>query len=415
MGSQATGRVKPYEARWRDPDGRERSPSFDRKLDAQRFLATVEADKLRGSYVDPNAGKVTLQAFAESWLATQTTDPATVEAVASRLRVHVYPHLGSFELRAIRPSVLQGWLAQLQATLAPTYVRVILANVSAILGAAVEDGMLAKNPARSKAVRAPRVDAARILPWSTEQVEQVRAAHPERYRAVPVVAAGCGLRQGEVFGLAVEDVDFLGRWVLVRQQVKLLKGKPVLAPPKGGKTREVPLPEVVVFTLAEHLRRYPPVEVTLPWRDFDGRPVTAALVFVTRERGPLTRRHYNVNVWKPALVAAGVEPTRANGMHALRHHYASVLLDGGVSIRPLAEHLGHADPGFTLWTYTHLMPSSEDRAREAVDAALGRLSRGPDVAQAGPLTRRLRRSEGCSVRCRNRDETRVGEDAGAAP
>lgn len=120
-----------------------------------------------------------------------------MEAVGSRLRVHVYPHLGSYELRAIRPSVLQGWLAQLQATLAPTYVRVILANVSAILGAAVEDGMLAKNPASSKAVRAPRVDAARILPWSTEQVEQVAAAHPPRYQAVPMVAAGCGLRQGE--------------------------------------------------------------------------------------------------------------------------------------------------------------------------------------------------------------------------
>lgn len=56
------------------------------------------------------------------------------------------------------------------------------------------------------------------------------------------------------------------------------------------------------------------------------------------------------------LVAAGVEPTRANGMHALRHHHASVLLDAGVSIRALAEHLGHADPGFTLRTYTHLMP-----------------------------------------------------------
>ena len=112
------------------------------------------------------------------------------------------------------------------------------------------------------------------------------------------------------------------------------------------------------------------------------QPVTAELVFVTREGGPLTRRHYNVNVWKRALVAAGVEPTRANGMHALRHHFASVLLDGGVSIRALAEYLGHTDPGFPLCTYTHLMPRSEDRAREVVDAVLGRLSRGPDVARA---------------------------------
>ena len=57
---------------------------------------------------------------------------------------------------------------------------------------------------------------------------------------------------------------------------------------------------------------------------------------------------------------------RANGMHALRHTYASVLLEDGVSIKALAEYLGHADPGFTLRTYTHLMPSSEDPARTAV-------------------------------------------------
>lgn len=50
---------------------------------------------------------------------------------------------------------------------------------------------------------------------------------------------------------------------------------------------------------------------------------------------------------------------RSNGMHALRHHYASVLLDGGVSIRAVADYLGHADPGFTLRTYAHLVPNSE--------------------------------------------------------
>lgn len=43
------GRTKPWEARWRDPDGRDRSASFARKIDAQRFLATVEADQLRGT------------------------------------------------------------------------------------------------------------------------------------------------------------------------------------------------------------------------------------------------------------------------------------------------------------------------------------------------------------------------------
>jgi integrase len=55
-------------------------------------------------------------------------------------------------------------------------------------------------------------------------------------------------------------------------------------------------------------------------------------------------------------------------MHALRHFYASVLLDGGESIKALSEYLGHSDPGFTLRTYTHLMPTSEDRTKKAIDA-----------------------------------------------
>jgi integrase len=61
---------------------------------------------------------------------------------------------------------------------------------------------------------------------------------------------------------------------------------------------------------------------------------------------------------------------RADGMHALRHFYASTLLAlaQGVSIKELAEYLGRSDPGFTLRTYTHLVPSSYERARLAIDS-----------------------------------------------
>lgn len=53
-------------------------------------------------------------------------------------------------------------------------------------------------------------------------------------------------------------------------------------------------------------------------------------------------------------------------MHALRHFYASVLVDAGESVNALAEYLGHSDPGLTLRVYAHLMPSSQKRTREAV-------------------------------------------------
>jgi integrase len=66
-----------------------------------------------------------------------------------------------------------------------------------------------------------------------------------------------------------------------------------------------------------------------------------------------------------------VPATRADGTYALRHFYASALLDGGENIRALSEYLGHADPGFTLRVYTHLVPSSAERTRRAIDSVFG--------------------------------------------
>lgn len=99
--------------------------------------------------------------------------------------------------------------------------------------------------------------------------------------------------------------------------------------------------------------------------------MTVTLYLSTAQGDPISRPSFNANVWKPAIRAAGIEDTRQNGMHVLRPTYASVLLDAGESIKALSLHLGHADPGFTLRVYTHLLPSSEDRTRRAIDADLG--------------------------------------------
>lgn len=200
---------------------------------------------LTGRYIDPRAGRVTFEPFAEQWLGVQTSDVATRTALASRIRNHMIPTFGTTELRAIRPSMVQAWVRGRSEVCAPSTVRVLLANLSAILGAAVEDGLLHSNPCASSSVRAPTLADGKVVPWTHEQVGAVVDAHPDRYRAVPVVGAGLGLRQGEVFGLRVEDVDFLRRRVLVRQQLKLVKGRPIFALPKGRKEREVPLPDSV--------------------------------------------------------------------------------------------------------------------------------------------------------------------------
>jgi integrase len=255
----------------------------------------------------------------------------------------------------------------------------VFANLSAILQAAVDDGAIARNPCRAGSVKPPAPDRRKVLPWPAKRVTAVAAALPDRYRAIMAVAAGLGLRQGECLGLAVDDVDFLRGVVHVRRQVRIVASRLVFAPPKTGKTRDVPLPESVALRLAAHLEAWPAVPVTLPWREPGGRPETARLLFTTRERTALARTYFNRHVWKPALDVAGVPATRDNGMHAARHYYASALLEDGVSIRAVADYLGHNDPGFTLRVYAHLMPSSEGRARAAIDRALGG---SPVVAQA---------------------------------
>jgi integrase len=63
--------------------------------------------------------------------------------------------------------------------------------------------------------------------------------------------------------------------------------------------------------------------------------------------------------------------TRENGSHALRHFDASTALHEGESIKALSEYLGHADPGFTLRTYTHLAEDSAERMKRAVNVVFG--------------------------------------------
>ncbi|MFJ6606634.1 tyrosine-type recombinase/integrase [Streptomyces lydicus] len=371
-----------YRARYVAPDGTERSKSFPDKQKrlAEAWLTQIAADMNRGQYVDPSAGKVTFQRFAAEWLASQTTDASTIVAMELRFRLHVFPYIGSRSLSAFQPGHIRAWCRTIKDSgIAASYQRVIFANVSAVFAAAADDGIIARNPCRAGSVKAPKLDPRKIKPWTHERVLAVRSGLPTQYATAVDMGAGCGLRQGEVFGLAVDEVDFLGGVVHVVRQVKMIGSHLVFAPPKGGKLRDVPLPDVVSYSLAAHITARPPVDVTLPWKTPDGPPVTATLMFYSRERKALNRNYFNMHLWKPALVSAGVIPERVpgerfkqsrdHGMHALRHYYASVLLDAGENIKALAEYLGHSDPGFTLRTYTHLMPNSQDRARNAIDAA----------------------------------------------
>jgi integrase len=210
----------------------------------------------------------------------------------------------------------------------------------------------------------------------TARLRAVQLALPVRSRIVIQLGAGCGLRQGEILGFSPVDVDREAMVVNVARQLRVVGRTVVFAPPKGGKTRTVPISDSVLTSIDDHAEQCPPVAVTLPWSEPQGRPVTVPLLLTKADGDVTTGDAFNKVVWRPAFQRAGLTyVTREDGMHPLRHFFASALLAHGVSVKELAEYLGHSDPGFTLRTYTHLVPSSHQRARAAVDKVFRSSSR----------------------------------------
>ncbi|MFI6299578.1 tyrosine recombinase XerC [Nonomuraea sp. NPDC050790] len=394
------GKGKRYRLRYIGPDGRETNESFGKKVDAERRETEVKADLQRGTYIDPSAGKVIFKAFAADVIANRTLNPSTREKMHQRLTSHVYPTIGGHELGLLakRPSILQGLVTNLSGYLAPNTIRTIMAHVQLVFAIAVDDELIGKNPMLAKSVSLPASTRKKLVLWTPDQLYGMGDALPERYQAMVDVGSGIGLRQGEIFALSPDDVEWLPGEVHVQRQIKILKNRLVFAPPKGDKPRDVPLAESVKIALAEHMRRFEPVEVTLPWVKADGPPHTARLFFVNTHGRPLHQATFN-KLWHRALEQVGIVPPlksgqkrghayREHGMHMLRKYFTSALLSEGESVRAVAEWLGHSDGGaLLLRVYASVMPKSEQRMRKIIDAALRRpnsTAHGPQTAHGRP-------------------------------
>lgn len=236
-------------------------------------------------------------------------------------------------------------------------------HLGQLLGSAVEDGLLARNPAAK--ARLPKREASKTQPVPLDVVERIHAALPDWMAVAVPLGMGAGLRQGEASGLTVDRVDFLRRTLRVdKQLVSRHVPEPVLAPPKTESShRTIPLAGFLLDALADHLRRFPAGPGDLILRSPAGLPVDSDRFG---------------HQWRRACRSAGVPGL---GYHALRHTFASTLLSRGVSVKAVADWLGHASPTITLTTYAHLMPADEEVARAVLDAALA-----PPVTHT-PVTR----------------------------
>ena len=308
-------------------------------------------------------------------------DPSSIIRYETAYRLHVQPAYGRRQVRAIRPSQIQDWIGQLSERFEPSTVIAAFLVLQSILDLAVADEAIKANPAKSKVVQPPVQQTSEIEVWADQAISCLIDAHPDSLRALPELAVSCGMREGELFGVALEDFDFDEKILRVRRQIKNLSGAYVYALPKNDRERIVPLSDWTIQAVRRHIEKYPPQPCTLPWEKPGGKPRTCSLLFRWHTDGQHVKaRNYSETIWKPALAKVGLIPepatdqrgrrryitTRKEGIHQLRHYYASVMLAGGVSIKELAEYLGHSDPAFTLRVYAHMLPCSHDRARVVI-------------------------------------------------
>jgi integrase/recombinase XerC len=189
------------------------------------------------------------------------------------------------------------------------------------------EGILDRNPAR--VLLSPRVD--KRIPVHLEEAEVVHLLDIPgddyaalRARAILELLYATGIRCGELVGLDLGEIDLQGRMVRV-----LGKGSKERVVPFGGKAREA-----VLAYLPARLR---------------ARPRSDAL-FLNAKGGRLTDRSVRAILTRrvqQAALAAGVSP------HALRHSFATHLLERGADLRVIQELLGHASLS-TTQRYTHV-------------------------------------------------------------
>lgn len=343
-----------YRARYRLPNGKERSKTFRRKVDAQRWLAEVEVQKLRGAWVDPRAGRITFGCWFEDWIETAKIRPSTRNLYEYLHRRFLASVFDDAELSKITAADVRRWRAQaLKENVSPNTVAKAYRLLSRVLRQAVDDRLIGFNPCSVKG--AGKEESPETAHATPDQVQALANAVPERYRALVLLAGFGGLRWGELAGLRVRRVDLVRRRVMVAEQLNEVNGLMTFSPPKSeAGRRDVTLPRFLVEELETHLTR---------WAEHgpDG------LVFPAADGGPMRRSNFRRRVWHPATKAVGMDGFR---FHDLRHSAGTMAAIAGATTRELMARLGHASPRAAL-IYQHATAERDEVIADKLDALAG--------------------------------------------
>ncbi len=247
-----------------------------------------------------------------------------------------------------------------------------------VLNDAIDDGLLARSPCHR--IELPAAALPAIEPLTPAQILVLATLIGPRYRAMVLLAAGCGLRWSEAAGLTRDRVHLgaraqvtidrqLGYRPATKRNSPDAASRPLFAPPKtSASCRVIPLPATMAAALRAHLRAWPPGP--------DG------LLFTTPAGNVLNPANWRQRTWRPLVRSAPGIPADTT-FHRLRHAYASLLGDAGLPDHDIQLRLGHAHPGEIRW-YRHPYPDPGDgqATRDAIDAALTAALNGCEQAAA---------------------------------
>lgn len=353
----ANGRHK---ARFRDPHGRSRSRTFDRKSDAVRFLASVETDMGRGEWIDHRDGQVRFDQWAVQHLGSKLHLRESGRARdESYLRNHVLPAFGTMRLGAISPIDVQTWVTELsRGPLAPRTVRECYRIFGSAMKAAVHARVIRESPCVG--ISLPRVEHEEQRFLTADEVRRLADAIEGRYSALILSAAFLGCRWGELVGLKRSNLNLLRREVRIVGTLEEVNGslRYVEDTKSSASRRTVSIPPFLVDALSRHL-------LAAQVNDF---------VFTASNGSLLRRSNFRRRSFKPALEKAELD--RGVRFHDLRHTCAALLIAGNANPLEVQRRLGHRDIKTTLSLYGHLYADSDDRIASVLQGAFEGASEG---------------------------------------
>lgn len=345
---------KNWLATYHDRSGERHRATFKLKRDAQAWLDEQTAGLVTGQWANPRSGKQRFQDFADDWLDRQVHAASTAESYRGVLVNHVHPDLGRMQLDQITRQDIQrlvkSWVT---SGAAASTVSLRYTVISTAFRAAVTERRIPATPCVK--ITLPRAkDPTALVPIDTATVVALRDAILPRYRALVTVAAGTGMRRGELLGLTLDRVSPTFKTIRVDRQLVRDKGAEAvfgdLKTPSSNRT--VPVAQVVLDAITAHVSTYGVHESGLIFTSGYGNPISTTTLG---------------GAWRAAADAVGTDATP----HSLRHYFASVQIRGGQSIKVLQGLLGHKSATETLDTYGHLMGDEDDRSRSLVEDALG--------------------------------------------